>query len=276
MVKIMIDSSCDCMEENLHDYFLPITVSLDGNEYQDGVDLSAEKFYSLLCSSQDFPQTAQPSPQIFIDFFEKVKEDGDELVYLCLSSALSGTYHTALMAKNMVAYDKIYIVDTKSATHCLHMMVIYARRLATNGCSGQEIADQCVSLRSRIHVYAGLDTLEFLRRGGRIGPGAAVLGDIANIKPILTITDDGRVDCIAKAIGVGRAIQTIVTKTSSLEIDRDFPVWLLTTVGLENSEKLADALEKRDISVTRQQQVGPTIGTHLGPGLYGVVFVSKE
>ncbi len=276
MTKIMIDSSCDCREENLHDYFLPIAVSLDNKEYLDGVNLNPDQFYELLPAVQDFPKTAQPSPQSFIDIFEKVKDSGEELVYLCLSSALSGTYQTACMAKEMVDYDAIYIVDTKSATHCLHMMVLYAHQLATSGCTGAEIAEKCQNFRDRIHVFAGLDTLEYLRRGGRIGPAAALIGDIANIKPILTITDDGRVDSIAKAIGLGRAISTIVTKAASYEIDPHFPIWSMTTMGFENSEKLEEALAKKGIAVTRRQQVGPTVGAHLGPGLYGVIFVSKE
>lgn len=276
MTKIMVDSSCDCQEEKLHDYFLPIAVTLDEKDYLDGVNLDRDLFYTLLTSTQDFPKTAQPSPQSFIDIFEAVKKTGEELVYLCLSSALSGTYQTACMAKEMVDYDGIYIVDTKSATHCLHMMVAYARKLATNGCTGAEIAEKCQNFRNRIHVFAGLDTLEYLRRGGRIGPAAALIGDIANIKPILTITDDGRVDSIAKSIGLGRAIQTIVTKVSSFEIDPDFPIWSMTTVGLENSDKLEEALAKKGIAVTQRQQVGPTVGAHLGSGLYGVIFVSKE
>lgn len=276
MTKIMIDSSCDCKEENLQDFFLPIAVSMDGKEYLDGIDLCPDQFYKLLCTCEEFPKTAQPSPKSFLDIFEQVKGSGDELVYLCLSSALSGTYQTACMAKELVDYDGIYIVDTKSATHCLHIMVEYAAKLATAGCGGAEIAEKCLALRQRIHVFAGLDTLEYLRRGGRIGPAAALIGDIANIKPILTITDDGQVDSVAKAIGLGRAISTIATKAASYEIDPEFPIWSITTIGSENVEKLEDALSKKEVPVTGRQQVGPTIGSHLGPGLYGVVFVSKK
>lgn len=276
MTKIMVDSSCDCKEEHLHDYFLPIAVTMNDKDYLDGVTLDRDRFYDLLTTCQDFPKTAQPSPQRFLDIFEQVKANGEQLVYLCLSSALSGTYQTACMAKEMIGYDDIYVIDTKSATHCLHMMVLYARRLATSGCTAAEIAEKCLRFRERIHVYAGLDTLEYLRRGGRIGPAAALIGDIANIKPILTITENGSVDSIAKSLGLGRSIQSIAAKASSFEIDPDFPVWSLATVGFENSAKLEDALMNKGISVTQRQQVGPSIGAHLGPGLYGVVFVSKE
>lgn len=276
MTKIMIDSSCDCKDENLQDYFLPIAVNISGEAYLDGVNLCPDQFYKLLSTCEEFPKTAQPSPQSFLDIFEQVKTNGEELVYLCLSSALSGTYQTACMAKEMVDYDGIYIVDTKSATHCLHIMVEYAAKLATSGCGGAEIAEKCLALRQRIHVFAGLDTLEYLRRGGRIGPAAALIGDIANIKPILTITEDGQVDSVAKAIGLGRAISTIAAKATSYEIDPNFPIWSINTIGTENIEKLEDSLSKKGIYVTGRQQVGPTIGAHLGPGLYGVVFVSKK
>lgn len=276
MTKIMVDSSCDCIAEGIHDYFVPISIRLDEKQYLDGIDISYDQFYALLTASQSFPQTSQPSPQSLIDLFEVAAANGEELVYLCLSSALSGTYQTACMAKEMVDYDQIYVVDTKGATHLLHMMVLFARKLATDGCSGAEIAEKCLSFRDRLHVFAGTDTLEYLRRGGRIGPAAAAIGNIANIKPILTITSDGHVDSAAKSIGVARAIQTIATKISSYTLDPDFPVWSIYTLGTENCEKLEQSLVKNGISIDKRYQVGPTIGTHLGPGLYGIVFVSKE
>ncbi len=276
MINIMVDSSSDCADSALYDYFVPISITMNEQEYHDGIDLSRDAFYTMLISSKDFPKTSQPSPQSYMDIFNEVKTNGDELVYLSLSSALSGTYQSAVIAKAEVDYDGIHIVDTKTATHCIHLLALFARKLATAGCNGVEIAEKCSELRSRIRVLGGLDTLEYLYRGGRLNRASAVIGEIANIKPLVTVSLDGRVENIAKAIGVPRAIQTIIGKVASFEIDQQFPVWSLCTVQNENCEKLEQALEKNGISVTDRLQVGPTIGAHLGPGLYGVLFVSKE
>lgn len=276
MIRIMVDSASDCPDKSLYDYFIPISITFGEKEYHDGVDLDRDCFYTLLTGSQDFPKTSQPSPQSYMDIFREVKASGDELVYLCLSSSLSGTYQSAVIAKEEVDCDGIHIIDTKTATHCIHLLARYARELATTGCSGAEIAEKCLDLRSRIRVYGGLDTLEYLHRGGRLGRASAVIGEIANIKPIVTVTAEGRVENIAKAIGVPRAVQTIVTKVGASEIDSRFPVWSLCTVQNDNCEKLEQALEKNGVTVAQRMQVGPTIGAHLGPGLYGVMFVSKE
>lgn len=275
MVKILLDSASDCKNAKLHDYYIPISINIAGKEYKDGVNIDSNTFYSLLTSSKEFPKTSQPSPQDFADIFEEVKANGDELVYLCVSGALSGTIQSANIAKEMVDYDKIYIVDTLTATHCIHMLARTACQMADNGASGEEIAVKCEALRRKIKALAGLDTLEYLYKGGRLSRASAAVGEIANIKPILTITPEGKVEPIAKAIGVNRAISAIVKKLEERQIDTDYPIWSVVTVGTENAEKLEEALKKAGYAPTERLQVGSTIGTHVGPGLYGVIFVEK-
>ena len=160
MVKIMVDSSSDCKkEEGLIDYFVPISVTIDGKDYKDGVNLTADEFYGLLTSSEDFPHTAQPSIQDMLDIFEEVKTAGDELIYFALSSALSGTYQAACLAKEMADYEGIYIVDTKTATHMIGTLVRYARNRLEEGATASEIVSECEALKSKVKVFAGLDTL---------------------------------------------------------------------------------------------------------------------
>ena len=138
MIKILVDSASDCRKEDgIYDLFVPITVNIDGVEYADGIDLDADKFYELQKNAKEFPRTSQPSPQQFVEIFEKIKADGDELIYLCLSSQLSGTYQGALIAKDMVDYDGIYVVDTLGATHLIGILARYARDLINQSVSAE-------------------------------------------------------------------------------------------------------------------------------------------
>lgn len=276
MTKILVDSAADCRkEQGIYDYFIPIKVSASGQDFRDGIDLDSDTFYSLLTQSSEFPKTAQPSPQDFLEVFAEVKKNGDELVCLTLSSALSGTYQSACIAKEMVEYDGIYVVDSRSATHGIHMLAWYAATLAREGVSAGEIAETCQQLRSRIRILAGVDTLEYLYRGGRLSRASAAVGEIANIKPIITVSQEGKVESTAKAIGKARAISTIVSKAEALGIDDRFPLWSIYTCGEENCHKLEEAMQKQGYTLTGRMQVGASIGAHVGPGAYGIIFVAK-
>lgn len=275
MIKILVDSSSDCRNEAaVYDYFVPMTVSIDGKEYQDGIDLDANTFYELLTQSEAFPKTSQPSPDDYLQHFLDAKEAGDSLICFCLSSALSGTYQSACIAREMAEYDGIYIIDTLSATHMIWLLADYARKLIIEGLSAPEIVEKCEALKAKVKVLAGLDTLEYLYKGGRLSRAGAAVGELAGIKPIITITEEGRVNAGSKAIGVNRAMQTIVAKMDSLELDPDFPVYALYTCGTENVEKLEQKLSAR-YCVASRKQVGPAIGAHIGPNAYGVLFVTK-
>lgn len=275
MIKILVDSSADCnLQDGIVDLLVPISVNIDGKEYRCGVDITSDKFYELLQSAKEFPRTSQPSPQSFIEIFEQVKADGDQLIYLSLSSALSGTYQCALMAKEMVDCDNIYIIDTLSVTHLIELMAAYARDLINRGLTAGEIADHCEELKSKVIIYAGVDTLEYLYKGGRLSRASAAVGELAGIKPIITVKD-GRVELIGKSLGKQRAINTILEKIKSHNIDPDFPMYSLYTCGTENCEALEEKLKSNGYTVADRLQVGATIGAHVGPGVYAVMFVEK-
>lgn len=276
MIKIMVDSSSDCQQKKgAYDLLIPLTVSIGGKDYQDGLELNADLFYELLLSNKEFPKTSQPSPESFVNHFEKIKADGDELLCFTLSSNLSGTYQSACIAKSMVDYDGIYIIDTLTATHMIGIMVESAAKLIGDGLSAKEIAEKCTELRSRVHVFAGLDTLEYLYKGGRLSRASATVGEIAGIKPLITVTEDGKVSAVAKAIGVPRAIQTILNKVKSFEVDENFPIYSLYSHGVENCKNLEDKLTAAGYAIAERRQIGSTIGAHVGPGAYAVAFVAK-
>ncbi len=275
MIKIMLDSSSDSKNNHPYDYYIPLTVDIGGKCYKDGIDLRPQKFYKLLASSAEFPKTSQPSPEDFMPHFEEVKKNGDELIYMTVSSALSGTYQSANIAKQMVDYDKIYIVDTSAVTHMIGLLARYADKLRNEGVSAPEIVEKLLALREKQVVFAGLQTLEYLYKGGRLSRTSATVGSIANIKPIVTISTEGKIESFAKAIGVKRAISTIIKQVQTMEIDEDFEIWSLCTVDEENCEALEKAMADIGHPVSGRMQVGPTIGSHVGPGVYGITFIKK-
>ncbi|MBQ8740170.1 MAG: DegV family protein [Clostridia bacterium] len=275
MIKILVDSASDCkIEDGIVDAIVPISVNIDGKEYRSGIDLTSDMFYELLQNAKEFPRTSQPSPQSFVEIFEQVKESGDQLIYFSISSCLSGTYQGALIAKEMVDCDNIYIIDTLGATHIISIMASFARDLINKGFTAGEIVDKCEELKSKIKVYAGVDTLEYLYKGGRLSRASAAVGEIAGIKPIVTVSD-GRVESIGKCLGKIRAMNFILDKVKAHKINPDFPIYSLYTYGTENCEALEAKLKDSGYDIADRLQVGSTIGAHVGPGVYAVLFVEE-
>ena len=277
MIRIVVDSAADCIRQpGIFDDYIPLTVSLDGEDYLDGVNMTADRFYECLLATQEFPKTSQPSPESYFKVFRRAQAVGDEVLCFTVSSALSGTYQSATIAKEMVEYDKIYIIDSCAASHLIALLAAYARKRIEEGANACQIFSECEALKKRIRVFAGLDTLEYLQKGGRLGKTSAAVGQIAGIKPIVTFNSEGLVCLCGKSIGVPRAIAAILAKVQQDTIDTDFPVYSLYTSGLENTRKLEEKLEQAGIHITEPRQVGPTIGAHVGPGVYGIVYVVKE
>ena len=277
MVKILLDSASDVTASDTnHDYLISIRINFDGEDFRDGVDIDSDTFYKRLTSEVVFPCTSQPSPVEFEEIFSKVKADGDELVYHAVSSKLSGTYQCAMLAKETVGYEGIYIVDTLNATHAIGLLAQYAKDLVKKGLTACEIADECQRLSSRLRVVAGVDTLEYLRRGGRLSNVSAAVGEVVKLKPVVAITPNGKVESIGKCLGRAKAIKFVSEWAMKNQPDESFPIWSLYTYGEENCITLENALKTQGITVTERKQIGPTIGTHCGPGVYGVAFVAKE
>ena len=278
MIRILVDSAADFSAEEAkarNMELVPINITFNDKNYLDGIDITKDEFYELLTTSETFPMTAQPSPQDFLDVFEDVKEKGDQLVYISLSSALSGTFQSATLAKSMAEYDEIYLVDSLSATRAIRLMAEYACKLREEGKDAATIAEALETFRSRVVILAAVDTLEYLYKGGRLSKAAAAVGELANLKPIVTVTKEGTMAVPAKALGRNKALSTLVKMVTEKEIDTTFPIYSVYAVGEENTEKLEQKLGKEGVRVTKRLQIGSTIGCHVGPGAFGVIFVTK-
>lgn len=276
MIRIMVDSASDiCREDALIDYFVPITVSIGGRDYRTGIDLDNDTFYSLLTAGKEFPKTSQPSPQEFAACIEQAMAGGDDVIYFGISSEVSGTFQSCLIAKQMTGYDRIYPIDTRGATHMIATLVKYARKLICEGFSADEIVEKCEAFKGRIRVFAGVDTLEYLFRGGRLSRSAFAIGELAGIKPVVALKD-GRVEPLGKALGRSRAIQLLLKQLELYKPDKNYPICTLYTYGDENPANLEKHLNARGYGFAERLQIGPSIGAHLGPGLYGITYVSES
>ena len=281
MIQIVTDSASDLEIEEykkLGVVCIPLGVCFGGKEYQECKNLTKDRFYKLLEESEDFPKTFQPSPTVFERIFSENKNNGDETVVIMLSSALSGTYQRAVIMKNELGYDNCYIVDGLTATGGQRILVEYAVSLRKRGKTAKEIADAVNGLRSRITLYACMDTLEYLHKGGRISKTAYTVGTVSNIKPILHISEEGTVEIPKKTMGMKRGIDYLCKRLESEKPDSHFPIYVMYTKNRKNGELLAEELKKYGyrISPDRIINVGAAIGSHIGSNACGIVYVSEK
>ncbi len=278
MVKILVESSSDYSMSEAYEkgiFLVPIEITIGENTYIEGKNLGRDEFYELLAEKKEFPKTAQPSPQTFLDFFLKAKEAGDELVCILLSSTLSGTFQSAVLAKGMAKYDKIYLVDSLSATYPIKVLADYALKLASEGFSGSQIAEMVKNIQPRVRLAAAIDTLEYLQRGGRIGKAAALVGGLAKLKPIITLSENGTLEVLGKCLGRNKAVSFLIHHLKEQKLDPSFPLYSIYTYGNTNSDVFEKRLAAEGFSIQGRLQVGATIGSHIGPEAFGVVYVTE-
>ncbi|MGN1147977.1 MAG: DegV family protein [Lachnospiraceae bacterium] len=278
MIRIIVDSSADyalkeLKEKNIE--LIPISIAIEEQSYTDGIDLDRNELYGIIEKSGEFPKTSQPSPAVFQDIFEDVKAKKDEIICILLSSALSGTYQSAMLIREMTEYDGIHIIDSRAATAAIKIMADYACELREKGLSAKDIVEKIEKLKSRIKIVASLDTLEYLYRGGRLNRATAVIGNTVRLKPIITLPEDGTIKMMDKQIGKKHSMGAIIRHMHSLAIDDSFPIYSLYSYGTENSEIFEEKLQAEGFAVSRRIQIGATIGSHIGPGAFGIVFVLK-
>lgn len=278
MIRIVVDSSADYTLQEINEKnltLIPLNVMINDQNYLDTLELTPDNFYEMLISGADFPKTSQPSPESFLKIFQDAKKNGDEVVCILLSSSLSGTCQSAHLAKEMAEYDKVYIVDSLSATFGIRLMAEYAQKLRAEGKNGAEIALCVEEMKSRVRIYAMIDTMEYLYKGGRVSRASAALGTIANIKPMITVSQEGKVEVIGKCIGRIKALNQLMKYLHDAPIDTDFPFYTLYAYGEETCEKLEKKLTAENYEITERLQLGSTIGAHIGPGACAIIYVAK-
>ena len=281
MVRIITDSAADFSPaeyQKLNITCIPLTVMFGEDAYQENRNLSKDQFYELLLSREENPKTSQASPQYLMDLFEQAHAAGDGAIYISLSSALSGTYQNAVMTKNLLGYEDCFVVDSLNATGGQRMILEYAAALRDAGKPPLEIIAGIEDIRDRITLYACIDTLEYLYKGGRISQTVYKLGTLANIKPIITVEADGGIGIPAKAMGMRKGIDYQCKQAAAKPADPDFPFYVMYTNKPSVAKDLAAKLETVGITVPEDRiiQVGAAIGSHIGPNACGLVYVAAR
>ena len=280
MVRLITDSAADFEPweyEKLNITCIPLTVFFGDTEYLENVNLSKDQFYTYLAASPHHPKTAQPSPQRLLDLFEEAKAAGDEAIYFSLSSAISGTYQTALATRAMSDSDDCYVVDTRNATGGQRVLLEYAARLRDEGRTAKEIISLVESIRDKIVLYACMDTLEYLYKGGRISQTAYKLGTMAQVKPIIRVTEEGKIEVPAKAMGMRKGMEYLCKRTEVRKPGSEHNFYVMYTADRSNGEILAEKFRALgyDIPDSRIINVGAAIGSHVGPNACGFVYVEE-
>ena len=278
MIRLIVDTSADYTLKELEERnftIVPLTVMINGKSYLDTIELDRNELYEMMEAGADFPKTSQPSPQMFAEIFEDAKAKGDDVICILLSSALSGTCQSAHLAKNMTDYDNIHIIDSLSATHAIRIMADYALKLINEGLSASEVAERVEAMKSKVRILAAVDTLDYLCKGGRVSKTAATIGNLANLKPLIAVNAEGKVEVIGKCIGRVKALNQLLKLLQEKEVDTDIPLYTLYAYGTETTEKLEKKLESENYTVADRLQIGSTIGAHVGPGAAAIIFVEK-
>lgn len=279
MIKIITDSTADIDLEyakKLDIEIVPLKVIIDGKEYKDRIDLQPDQFYQLLQDSEVLPTTSQPSPQDFLTLFEDAKKNNDSVIVMTLSSVISGTYQSANIAKDLAEYENIFIIDSLAATQMLRLLVLKAVALREMKIDVKEMVKILEEYKTRIRIFAFVDTLEYLYKGGRLSKTAAAAGTLLKFKPIIGLKE-GKLEMFAKARGTQKATTKIIDLIrEDGEIDFNEPICIGYTGSDEGLEKFEQTLrDEFKFNDVLHGFVGPVIGTHAGPGARLIAYVSQ-
>jgi DegV family protein with EDD domain len=278
-IRIITDSTSDISVKHaaeLNITVVPLKVIFGEKEYKEGIDITIGGFYEKLAEAEQLPTTSQPSPDEFLKYFKEGKEAGDSIIVLVIASKLSGTYQSAMIAKEMAEYDDIHIIDSNTTTCALRILVEQAVKLRDEGVSAEEIVAALMNLRDRVVLIAMVDTLEYLHKGGRLSKSSTILGTLLRFKPIINVKD-GVIGVLGKERGVNKAIGRVADEIDVFgDIDTSYPVHLGYTAQDEQCRLLKDKLrDKYGLNDLIMHPVGCVVGTHAGPGACMVTYVKK-
>lgn len=275
-IRIITDSICDVPKDYVERYnirVIPLTVNFGDESYKDGIDLTLQEFLTKLEKAETLPTTSQVPPADFLEVYKEEIDSGNSVISIHASSQLSGTYNSAVIAKEQMAEEHIHVIDTTAITLGAGMLVIKAARLAEEGMAQEEIVKEIDAGKQKLEHMIIVDTLKYLHKGGRLSLSASVLGSILNIKPILTVVE-GKLELFGKARGIKKAIMAVLDtiKENDWTLD-DKVVGINHIADLPHMKLLEEELKKRyNIKEIIRGEVGSVIATHGGPGAVALYF----
>ena len=281
MVELFTDSTSDLglergAQRDIH--ILPLTVRFGEEAWLDGVEITPEQFYEKLAASDTLPSTSQINPDVFVQEFEAALERGNDVVGIFISSEMSGSCQSAMIARDMIGSDRIHIVDSRTVTFPLGLMVEEAAILRDKGWSAADIAAEITRLTGKIRLLAVMDTLKYLKLGGRISAATAMVGGVLGITPIISIIN-GKVESVGKSRGRKAGLRWVRQQLEGAAgpIDRDHCVSFGHSACPEAMVECMAALEDlyQGVPHAFQSDIGSVVGTHIGPGATGIAYFVK-
>lgn len=277
-VKVVTDTTADlpsAIVAELDIKVVPLYVRFGKQVYRDGVDINHEDFYTRLPVDPVHPNTSQPSPQDFLDVYKKLDKNTDGIISIHISKKLSGTYDSAIQAKQMMAGRvPIEVIDTLSVSMGLGLLVMLAGQMAQNGASLEDIKNAVENAIPRMHLMGIFDTLKYLAAGGRIGRGKALLGSMLNVKPLLAIKD-GEFAPVGQVRSREKSIERLVEWVKGFKNVEALSVVHTTTPDEADvlAGRLSGIFPREKIVISR---LGAALGTHAGPGTLWVAVLTAE
>lgn len=280
-IKIICDSLSDITQEYIDMYdieFMPLTIMIEDKQYRDRLDISGEEFYDIIRNQKIVPKTSQVPFSDFYNVFKKYIEQGKKIIYISASSNATGTYQSAVMAKNELESDDIYVVDSNSLCFGISVLLIKAGEMVKKGFTASEIVKEIENIKDDVYVTFSCDDLEYLSKGGRISSTKAILGTVLNIKPICVI-NNGLVDNVANA----RGKKNVASKMIDIAIENgigdvsDQTVFVGYSDDLKELERLESVIKERlNPKEMKRIMIGSGIGTHGGPGTTGFICMKNN
>ena len=276
-VTFVVDSTVDLtpqVRERVR--VVPLSIRFGEEEFVDSVTITAEKFYEMLVKSEVLPTTSQPTPAAFEDVFREEVEAGNEVVCITIASKLSGTYQSATIAAGEFP-GRVFVVDSRNAAIASGVLAEYGMELADRGMGAEAIMNELIAIRKKARLYAIVDTLEYLKKGGRLSAAVAVVGGLLNIKPVICV-EDGEIKVLGTARGMKKAYGQLTAECcKNGGVDYSKPILLgYTGQSDEQLKKYVEENAEMWPEGTRTSIVGPTIGVHAGPGAVALAFFSWE
>lgn len=288
MIKIMADSTCDLSQEIVERYNIgiaPLNITIEDKTYRDKIDLTSDEFFERLPNLEELPTTAMPSPKAYIQIIEDAMKEGfTEFLCICMSSGTSGSYQSAVIAKDLFFEEnpgvdiKIHVVDSKSMSHGSGWLILKSAQLLEEGYTFEELIEFNESYKKQIKHFLCVEDLKNLIKSGRISNTGAVIGEFLRVKPIMSMKD-GKGAIVAKVRGTNRALKYYVEEFKK----RNFPKWTnFVIIGYSYDRGIAEQLKERmikhanftgDIHI---MQMGVAVGTHVGLGGVSMFFMEKK
>lgn len=272
-IRLIIDSATEYTlkeaKEKNYD-FVPLILNLEDKSYKDGIELTKEKFYDYLINKGANPTTSQPTPHDYEEVFKSIVENGDKGICITISSEVSGTYQSAMLASEKYK-EQIAVIDSKNASIGERILVDCAKELIDEGMEFNQIISKLNDIKEKIRVYGILDTLEYLKRGGRVSSVKSLLGGLLSMKPILSIYD-GKIEMIDKSRGIKKGFEKIYKLVDLENIKINKIYFAYSGLDKTNLELFIDNMKGVDKHQVNIVQLGTTIGTHAGPGGVAVAY----